>query len=394
MAEVREIKSIEMDYFYGIQAEQFTFYRIPKILFKDERLKTISAEAKILYGLLLDRMSLSMRNRWLDEENRVYIKYPVEEIMENLGCGKNKAVALLAELDTVKGIGLIEKRRKGLGEASWIYVKNFMTIACELPPEPPQNVPEDKPEDNPGRGKRLQEVSRAVGRESAQLPEEPYMEEQLSLDPTLNQSDCIPDQGVYFGRKTAQNQEVYFSNFLKFNNQTSGGLKNKLQEVPKSNPNDNKNNNIKFNNTDNLSYPSYHPDPKEKPDCGNGSIDGYDRSVCNLKEELEKNIDYGILCARYGRDRPDEILQLMLEILLCRSATVYIAGEERPAEFVKLRFMKLTAEHIEYVIECMDKKAGRIANIKQYLLSSLYNAPATIGHYYAAEANHDWYGAV
>lgn len=96
-------------------------------------MKAISAEAKILYGLMLDRMGLSMRNRWLDEENRVYIKYPMEEIMEDLGCGRNKAVALAAELDTVKGVGLIEKRRKGLGEASWIYVKNFMTITRSLP---------------------------------------------------------------------------------------------------------------------------------------------------------------------------------------------------------------------------------------------------------------------
>lgn len=123
-------------------------------------------------------------------------------------------------------------------------------------------------------------------------------------------------------------------------------------------------------------------------------MDGYERSVCDLKEELEKNIDYDILCSRYGRDRPDEILQLMLEILLCRGDTVYIGGTERPAELVKMRFIKLSAEHIEYVMECMDKKISRIANIKQYLLSALYNAPATIGHYYTAEARQDWYGSV
>ena len=113
-----------LDYFYGGQADLFSFYRLPKALFVDPRFRGISAEAKILYGLLLDRMSLSARNDWLDEQGRVYIVFTVEEIMESLACGNKKAVGLLRELEV--GAGLIERRRQGLGKPNLIYVKNFI----------------------------------------------------------------------------------------------------------------------------------------------------------------------------------------------------------------------------------------------------------------------------
>ena len=113
-----------LDYYYGDQAEQFSFYRIPKVLFTDSRFKDISAEAKILYGLLLDRMSLSAKNGWLDQEGRVYIVYTVEDIMDALSCASQKAMKLLNELD--EKCGLIERKRQGLGKPNLIYVKNFV----------------------------------------------------------------------------------------------------------------------------------------------------------------------------------------------------------------------------------------------------------------------------
>ncbi len=113
------------DYFYGAESEQFTFYRIPKVLFTDERFKSISAEAKILYGLLLDRMSLSAKNGWLDKDGRVYIIYTVDDIMEALGCATQKAMKLLCELETKSE--LIERKRQGLGKPNLIYVKNFIS---------------------------------------------------------------------------------------------------------------------------------------------------------------------------------------------------------------------------------------------------------------------------
>lgn len=113
------------DYFYGAEADQFSFYRIPKVLFTEERFSSISAEAKVLYGLLLDRMSLSARNGWLDEEGRVYIIFSIEDIMTSMGCANQKAAKLLYELESK--CSLIERKRQGLGKPNLIYVKNFVT---------------------------------------------------------------------------------------------------------------------------------------------------------------------------------------------------------------------------------------------------------------------------
>ena len=159
---------LQLDYYYGIEAEQFSFYRVPRLLIKDERFKKLSSEAKLLYGLMLDRMSLSIKNEWF-EDNRAYIIYTIDSIMEVLVCGKEKAVKVLAELDSVKGIGLVEKVRRGLGKPDIIYVKNFASLA--------ENVDEKK------------------------------------------------------SRNTDKITEVGKSNFKKSENRTSGSQKIKLQEV-------------------------------------------------------------------------------------------------------------------------------------------------------------------
>ena len=112
------------DFFYGEQANLFSFYRLPKTLFTSRRFEDVSVEAKVLYGFLLDRMGLSAKNGWKDEEGRVYIIFTVEAIMEHLGCSNKKAVGLLRELE--EKAGLIERRRQGLGRPSLIYVKNFI----------------------------------------------------------------------------------------------------------------------------------------------------------------------------------------------------------------------------------------------------------------------------
>ena len=102
MVGAKEIYNMQnqFEYYYGIEAEQFTFYRVPKILFKDQKFKKLSSDAKLLYGLMLDRMSLSIKNNWLDEQGRVYIYYTVENIMEDLGCAREKCSKVVAELDT------------------------------------------------------------------------------------------------------------------------------------------------------------------------------------------------------------------------------------------------------------------------------------------------------
>lgn len=114
---------MQYEYFYGAQAEQFSFYRIPKALFTEPNIRELSTDAKVLYGILLDRMSLSLKNQWLDAQNKVYIIFTVEEIMDALNCANQKATRLMVELE--KQAGLIERKRQGLGRPNLIYVKNF-----------------------------------------------------------------------------------------------------------------------------------------------------------------------------------------------------------------------------------------------------------------------------
>lgn len=118
-----------LDYFYGSQADQFAFYRIPKALFRGAYKSSVSMEAKLLYGLMLDRMALSAKNGWLDSSGRVYIVYSIEEIMDAMGCGNQKVAKILNELE--RDCGLIERRRLGMGKANIIYVKNFIDSSAD-----------------------------------------------------------------------------------------------------------------------------------------------------------------------------------------------------------------------------------------------------------------------
>ena len=178
-------KKMKFKYFYGAEADQFSFYRIPKALFTDSYFKDLSSDAKILYGLMLDRMSLPIKNQWFDEKNRAYIYFSIEDIMELLNCGRNKAIKSMQELDDEAGIGLIEKRRQGFGKVNIIYVKTFM----------PEKMEEKSLEDE------LKKFKKQTSEENE------------------------------------ESTEVYNSNFMKSQNQTSRSPENKLQEVYISNPN-------------------------------------------------------------------------------------------------------------------------------------------------------------
>jgi len=113
-------------YYYGNEADQYTFYRLPKALFTNDRYKSISDGSKILYGLMLDRMGLSIKSGWLDENDRVYIIFTLENVQEFMNCKHDKAIKMLAELDTGKGVGLIERVKQGQGKPTIIYVRNFV----------------------------------------------------------------------------------------------------------------------------------------------------------------------------------------------------------------------------------------------------------------------------
>ena len=123
---------MSFEYFYGGQSESFSFYRIPRQLVTGKEFRHLSTDAKLLYGMMLDRMGLSARNGWFDDLDRVYIYYTIDEIMEDLCCGHNKAVRLLAELGT-KGVGLIERKKQGQGKPTMIYVKQFVETVSNVP---------------------------------------------------------------------------------------------------------------------------------------------------------------------------------------------------------------------------------------------------------------------
>ena len=129
MPERKPTRTADLDYFYGQSSELFSFYRIPKLLFQDSRFQPLTTDAKTLYGILLDRMSLSARNGWLDKAGRVFIIYTVQEVQDSLGCADKKATKLLRELEEY---GLIERKRRGLGKPDLIYVKNFSSESSKL----------------------------------------------------------------------------------------------------------------------------------------------------------------------------------------------------------------------------------------------------------------------
>lgn len=154
------MSEIAYDYFYGNEAEQFSFYRIPKALFIGEQFANVSAEAKVLYGILLDRMSLSMKNGWLDEDNRVYIYFKQEDAAEMLGCGRDKAMKLFAELD-ISGVGLIERKKRGQGKPPRIYIKNFIVHEGPSCPAPKFEKSEFPTSQTVANSENYQQVSRS-----------------------------------------------------------------------------------------------------------------------------------------------------------------------------------------------------------------------------------------
>lgn len=146
-------RAVSFSYFYGEESEQFSYYRIPKLLIIGAQFKNLSTDAKLLYGLLLDRMGLSAKNGWYDEQGRVYIYYTLEEIMGDMHCGKDKGVKLLPELDANRGIGLIERVKQGQGCPARIYIKRFAARAASPPSSEPPTDLEDPPVRSPEVGK-------------------------------------------------------------------------------------------------------------------------------------------------------------------------------------------------------------------------------------------------
>ena len=282
-----------LDYFYGQAGELFSFFRIPKALFQEQRFQNLSTDAKILYGILLDRMSLSAKNGWRDEQGRVYIIHTVREVQESLCCAEHKAVKLFRELED---IGLVERKRRGLGRPSLIYVKDF---SSGLPKAQVQNCP----------------------------------------------------------------------------NSNSGAAESAILEQPKPQANKTNKNNTEMSETD----PFYSEEAEEMS------------KRTQLEEYFPQSLEVDLLL-RLCPDDEDTIYQIV-DLLVDTCATnrklLHIAGDNKPAEVVRSRFMKLNADHIRFVLKCLAENSSPIRNMKQYLLASLYNAPTTMQLSYQNQTNHD-----
>ena len=286
------------DYFYGAQAEQFSFYRVPKVLFTREQFRQLSAEAKILYGIMLDKLDLSVKNKWGDEKGRVYIIYTIEQIMADMNCADQKATKLLDELE--KKCGLIERKRQGLGKPNLIFVKNFITGV-----------------------------------------EGPMMAQ-------------------------IQNRE----------NHDSGAVNITTADYPKS-----RGINTNHNNTENSDI--------------NPIQSGFDEDGISERNEYERYFRESLSIDVLLRENLGEeetilgILDLLVDVCCFKRSVIRIAGDDKPLAVVKSRFMKLNAEHIRYVLKCLSENTTRVRNIRQYLLTALYNAPATIRPFYQTWVNND-----
>ena len=282
-----------LDYFYGQAGELFSFFRIPKALFQEQRFQDLSTDAKTLYGILLDRMSLSVKNEWFDKQGRVFIIFTIEDVKRALCCADNKATKLLRELEN---FGLIERKRRGLGKPSLVYVKNF--------------------------------------------------------------SSDLSNERV-------QNRE----------NHESGSPKNACQDSPKSRCNKNKKSKTERNNTNPILS-----DELEK--MKNRKL---------LEEYFSRSLEIELLLRLYPDDEDTiyQIVDLLVDTCDSKRKLIRIAGDDKPAEVVLSRFMKLNADHIRFVLKCLAENSSPIRNMKQYLLASLYNAPTTMQLSYQNQTNHD-----
>ena len=143
-----------------------------------------------------------------------------------------------------------------------------------------------------------------------------------------------------------------------------------------------------ISNTHQSIYPASGRMPDGNVEMDKDRIDRID----TYREIIKENIEFEALVHRYGYERVDELVELMLQTVLSQRPYIRIAGDDYPREVVKSRFLKVNFSHVEYVFDCLDNNTTKVRNIKSYLLAALYNAPTTMDSYYRVEVNHDLYG--
>lgn len=306
---------IIFDYFYGQESEMHAFYRVPKLLFTSSHFKSLSSDAKILYGLMLDRMALSQKNKWLDAENRAYIIYSQQEAMEMLNCKVNKAINLFKELEE---IGLLERKKQGQGKPYLLYLKDFV-------------------------------------------------QEHSEKEQTLEKSKSGIDD---------KNPDLEKTKVKTFEKPSSRPLKNQSLDLGKTNHNYNNINNTKGVITTNLIS-------SMKNDV-NDEYQAY-------SEIVKENLSLDAMLERYPQDADiiEGIYELIVETVIAREETTWISKREYPTNLVKSKFLKLNNMHLEYILECLRGNTTKVRNMKNYMLSALFNASSTMGSYYQSAVNYD-----
>lgn len=409
------MNDIIFDYYRGVEAEQYSFYRIPKMLFTDAIFQDLSCEAKVLYGLMLDRMGLSLKNQWMDDEGRVYIIFTVNNICELMNCGTQKAVRLLKELDVKTGIGLIEKKRLGLGKPNVIYVKNFM-----IKDEEGEIQKADLKQEN--QKSAIVRITNDEGTESQFQNSENHNSRMMKMD-----NEIIVEQQF-------KNSENHNSETTNIENLKDSGQKDKLfdrkkektvgfiDSIPQFKNSENHNSRTVKIKNQNVVKSQFQNDENHKSSIVKSKILEFSKSQSNKTDInktdnnqsiLSKNIDFQTdqmdeieQCRKFIKEQisyaafeqnkfyrvelVDELVELMIEIFMMPDdSVVRIGGTKKSVAVIKSRFQKINQLHIEYVLDSMQKNQTNIGNIKAYLLTTLYNSTITMDSYYQAKVNYD-----
>ena len=366
-----EINDIEFDYYYGTESSQFTFIRVPKLLLFYPRFKDLSIESVILYGLLLDRMGLSMKNGWIDEDGRVYIRFKIKEIQETMGVFETTAANYLKELET---IGLVEKKRTGIAQGNILYVKNF--ISADL-------------------------------RSKAFITHKIFMQGAVKIDSKLQRyNEKIQEERCLKASKTAIYKDIMGNEAKDFAGNDSTGLygfstKNFVGNGvidfaghSKTNINNNKYNNNPnhiLSEREDKFYAHYFSEiRKENEEVLIGLMDAINKDHV-FREGIRKQLSYNFFTNYRNNDIElvDEIIEQMVEIMLDKSSTIRISGKVFEADYVKKKKKRLNRSHIEYILFSLKNTSTEIKNIRNYLRTTIFNALTTMNSHNQVEENHD-----
>ncbi len=356
---------IKLEYFYGDEPDKLCFYRIPKVLFTKAYFSSLSTDAKVLYGLLLDQMSMSRENRWLDKENRVYIIYSIQRACAYLGCKKDKALKLFAELDSDTGIGLIERVKRGQGKADLIYVKSF-------------DIPQDAEE-----RAEIKKLRENKYKHSNRIPN-------FSDEKADNASKEVVGKIDQSEKTTTFEREKVVEKTDRSEIPTSGSLKIRTLEVGKTEPN-----NTNYNENDmNEDFPIRSCPPEERDENdrrdGQGAREAYIRF-------LRKQVGYDSLMEedayRYEKDKIDGIISMIADIAVTTPPDGIEWVNSRPYdhEVVKNRLLQTDRLVLEYVLSSMKENTTKIRKMRPYLITALYNARDEMSISVSSRINHDWY---